>query len=391
MRGGYFPNPMEVPTTQLRLCDLPAGSGDRVLRQVASWLLPGAGDVDALADTHQAEQLVAMAESERLLGPLLVAVDGGGLELPDDLVAKVLAGHESSMLWCLHLEVRLLEIMDWFDEVGGIKFLVVKRPAVAHLDDADPSLRSFADLDLLISGADMDRALRVLTDHGAERRIPERRPGYDRRFGKGTGLVCADQVEIDVHRTLAMGAHGVRIPLDDLFARSVSFDVGGRSVPAPCLVHRALHAAYHAVIGTPVPALRSLRDLAGYLTSPDLSLEELVSEARRWRGEAVLVEALRATFDGLSFEAPEWRQWLDSVAPDQRELAIIESTHYETTRPVRWSTLRELRWSDRGAFLWAVAFPSSEDLASRGLTRRGRIVSGLGSALRRFRARFRRV
>ena len=359
------------------LDQMAVGSGERVLGQVASWLLPQAGAVDALADRAAAQELVASATSERLLGPLLLVVDGGDLDLPPDLVEAAVRGHEESMLWCLHLEQRLLEVMDWFDVAGGIEYLVVKGPAVAHLDEEDPSLRSFADLDLLVAADDMDRALAALIHHGSVRRIPERRPGFDRRFVKSIGLTSPDGVELDVHRSLCSGAHGFRIPLAELFANAEGFALGGRSVAVPCRSHRALHAAYHAVVGTPYPSLRTLRDLAGYLVHPDLPLEELVGLADRWRATTVLAEAVRATFDRLSFEAPAWRSWLDSLPADPKELAIIEAIRVETAIPFEWSTVRELSWADRASFLLAVAVPSAEELASRGMTHRTRISGGL--------------
>lgn len=363
------------------LDDLPGGSAERVLLQVASWQLPGGASIDPVADDLQAERLVGLATTARLLGPLLVAVDVGALELRDEFVEAIVAGHEGSMLWCMHLEVRLLEVMDWFDQAGGIEFLVVKGPAVAHLDEIDPILRSFADLDLLVRADDMDRALVALEGHGAVRRVPQRRPGFDRRFIKSVGLMCPDEVELDVHRTLSVGAHGLRIPLDDLFATPDHFALGGRLVAAPKRTHRALHAAYHAVIGTPHPALRTLRDLASHLCDPDLPPDVLAAEARRWGGEAVLAEAVQATFDSLCFDAPRWRAWLDTVVVDPREVAILASTHQQTLLPVRWSTLRELSWHDRGAFMWALSFPSAEVLRSRGLTRRGRVVAGVRKVL----------
>ena len=51
-------------------------------------------------------------------------------------------------------------------------------------------------------------------------------------------------------------------------------------MPSLALVHRVLHAAYHAVLGSPEPKLMSLRDLARYLASDSISMEELVAEAR---------------------------------------------------------------------------------------------------------------
>jgi hypothetical protein len=334
-------------------------------------------------DADRAGGLVARATSERVLGPVLAAVENGDIELPDEAMGPAIAAHRGSMLWCLQLELRLLEVADWFRDAGGVEFLVLKGPSVAHLDEVDPSLRSFADLDLLVHERDMDRAIATLTAHGAARRIPQRRPGFDRRFTKGVGLCCDDGVEIDVHRTLCLGALGFRIPLDDLFDDPDHFELAGERFAAPKLEHRALHAAYHAMVGSPAPALRTLRDLAGYLSRPELPPGVLVPEARRWGGETVLAEAVRATLDTLSFEAPAWREWLNASTLVQRDLALIERSRTPSNWPVEMSVLRELGWRDRAVLTWAVAFPSREVLEDRGQSPWRRIGAGLHGLVQR--------
>lgn len=372
--------------------DLPPGSPERVLRDVAGGELPRSADVEPLGDVDLGSTLVGLATTEGLLGPLVACRADAGLRLSDEATDELVARHERAMHWCLTIERRLLDVDAWFAAAGGVRYLVIKGPAVAHLDEDDPSLRSFADLDLLIHGDDMDRALEVLADHGAERRIPERRPGFDRRFVKGVGTRCADGVEIDVHRTLCGGAHGFRIPLEDLFARAVPFDVAGTTFLAPTLAHRALHACYHAVVGSPVPPLRTLRDIAGYLRRPDLPVDDLVAEARRWRGEAVLAAGVTATLDAfdLDHDVPAWRRWVDGVAVPPTETRLIEMAQDQSTGVVDWSAVGELAPLDRIRYVWAVAVPSRATLADRGETHRSRLLgggrrrlSGRGRSLRR--------
>ncbi|HEY4377055.1 MAG TPA: hypothetical protein VGM93_07840, partial [Acidimicrobiales bacterium] len=163
---------------------------------------------------------------------------------------------------------------------------------------------------------------------------------------------------------------------DRIFAAPDAFEVGGRRFGAPNRVHRALHAAYHATVGSFVPPLRTVRDIAGYIVRPELGPAVLAAEAREWRGEPVLAEAVRSAFASLSFEEPEWRTWLEAVRVDEREQAIVTLGQRTSVAPVGWSTVRELSWSARGQFLWAVAAPSSALLHARGLSRLGRIVHG---------------
>ena len=101
---------------------------------------------------------------------------------------------------------------------AGIGYRVLKGPAVAHLDYADPAQRAFGDVDVLVESTAYDDALGVLAASGARRRYTEVRPGFDRRWGKGACLVAADGTQIDVHRTFVAGPFGLTIDLDELFA-----------------------------------------------------------------------------------------------------------------------------------------------------------------------------
>ncbi len=363
--------------------DSPEGPTARlheVLCQVAAWMLPGA-PTPGPVPTGQAEALVDLAVGHGLTGQLVAALDAGAIDVPEPVHHHAVDAHEGSLWWCLLVERRLLEIDQWFRNAGGVDYRVVKGPAVAHLDEIDPSLRSYGDLDLLVAGPSMDRALEVLMAHGAVRARPAQRPGFDARFAKGIGTRFNDGIEVDVHRSFCDGAHGFRIPLDRVFATAEQFAIGGRPLPTPAKAHRALHACYHAVIGSSTPPLRTLRDLGWYLSDTDLPPVVLAAEAQAWRGEAVLAQAVRITLDTLHLPLPSWRAWLARTPIDPAESRLIERDREPTNLPFRWSTVRELRWPDRAAFAWAVAFPSPEVLRARGQTPVSRVVNGI----RRFR------
>lgn len=365
--------PESSQLTIARSVTVVATDPERILAAAAAQLLPGAPEVEAPADDSTGAQLASLATSQGLLGPLLIATDDSPMWCRDQIVEN----HTGAMLWCMELELRLLQIDDWFRDAGGIDYLVLKGSSVAHLDELDPSLRSFADLDLLIRASDIDRALVVLQEHGAKRRIPEHHRGFDRRFSKGVGLTCDDGIEIDTHRTLCVGALGARIPLDDLFADAEHFTVGGRSFAALSLHHRAMHAAYHAVIGSSARQLRTLRDLAGYITR--ISPDTLVPVAQQWRGDTVLHSAVSAAFDALSFDAASWREWADIFDPDAGDLSLIEASHHKSSWPLDVALMGELTWRDRVTYTWGIATPSKEMLDLRGQTRFGRVRDGVAA------------
>jgi hypothetical protein len=366
----------DSPLTSGSLRPRPSSDAAEVaLRHVAAW---SAGLIETLPEVGPdvAERFVGAAERERVLGLVLVAIDRGDLVLTDELVQRVESGHQEAMRWCLRVERRILEIHDWFEAAGVRRWLVLKGAACAHLDEPDPSLRAFADVDLLIAGDELDLAISVLEAHEVQRRIPQRRPGFDRRIGKSVGMKSADAVEVDVHRTLATGGLGARIPLDRLFDRPETFQLAGTPIRALARHHRALHAAYHSVIHTPVPDLRSIRDLGAHLADSDHDLSPLISEAQRWRGTTVLRQAVEATLEMLPIDVPGWRAWVDTTEPDPRDLVLVQRTWQLDTALVDRGLLTELGLLDRMRYLVAVAAPSKELLAYRGESQLGRIRTG---------------
>ena len=201
--------------------------------------------------------------------------------------------------------------------------------------------------------------------HEVQRRIPQRRPGFDRRIGKSVGMKSADAVEVDVHRTLATGGLGASIPLDRLFDRPETFQLAGTPIRALARHHRALHAAYHSVIHTPVPDLRSIRDLGAHLADSDHDLSPLISEAQRWRGTTVLRQAVEATLEMLPIDVPGWRAWVDTTEPDPRDLVLVQRTWQLDTALVDRGLLTELGLLDRMRYLVAVAAPSEGEYVTR--------------------------
>ena len=365
-------------------------SVDEVLRRIVMLDLPGAptDEVDLSAGGQSADvarSLVAEAEARGLIGSLWLAAGTGAVVLPGEAADRLADRHRAVMLWCLHLEMRLLEVQEWFAEVGGIDAIVLKGPAVAHLDEVDPSVRSFADIDLLVAGEDVDRAVAVIEDHGATRPWPERRPGYDRRFAKSVTLTCRDGVEIDLHRSLVDGVHGFRIPLPELFDQKEQFVLGGTEFAALCRAHRLLHAAYHVLLGSPVPPTTGLRDLARFLARPDFGPEVVLPIARRWRGEAVLAQAVRLVLEELPLEVPDWKRWVDGVQVDPREVAIMDRHRAEGSSlgRAKLDALRELPGTrSKVAYAAALAWPSRDHLESRGRHRRDVVASWRGFGLR---------
>lgn len=321
--------------------------------------------------------LIDAARTFRLTGAMMAAVGAGSIELSQEQIDLLHSHHFGALAWCLRLEDRLCEVVERLTLVGVTDLRVIKGSAIAHLDEADPSHRTFGDLDLLVSGPQFDWAAAALEKMGAHRPYPERRAGWDHRFAKSATLTFDDGVEVDLHRTICDGVHAVRVPLDRLFADPDSFVLAGQQMLAMDRTARALHACYHAVLGSPTPRLMSRRDLAGYLARTNSNVDLLVAEAQHWRGTAVLHEAVGSVLalpglQAAGVDLSGWSAWWTATDIPAAERAVVAAQRRDGSSfgPSRIRVAWEMPGlRNRAAYLRGLLLPTAEHLASRGVTR----------------------
>jgi len=327
---------------------------DRVLARLVPW----SGSAPQPLDREEVAiaELVAGAGHHRLVGVLGAAVAAGDLEVEGDEADLVARGHATAMAEVLLLEESLLDAIDILDE-ADIDHRLLKGSALAHTVYPDPSHRSFGDIDLLVRSADIDRAVAVLGDGGADRPIPALSADFDSRFAKSVTLRWRRDTELDLHRTLAPAPFGLRIVLEDLWAEPGRFDLAGVTVSTLSPELHLLNGAYHSVLGDTEPRLGNLRDLA-LLIGTGLDTDLVVETAARWQGQAVLARAIELV---RSVGAPvgELGDWADRMvvtATDRRRLEAYGRRAGRFRRQAM-ATLAELGWRDRIAYARAVALP----------------------------------
>lgn len=340
------------------------------LLAVAGYGLPGASRAfprQPLDDSSWTSVLSA-AHTHRLTGSLRAAIDGGVLPATDAQVHQARAAHRSAMVRVLSLERELITVVDLL-AASAVETRVLKGTAVAHLDYRQPALRSFIDLDILVSPADIDRAVRVLVVAGFVRTLAEPRPGFDRRFDKGTTLASPAGYVLDLHRTFVLGPWGVAVDLDALWDRGQEFTVGGHSLRALSRPNRFVHACYHAALGDWPLRLASLRDVAEMLRDADMDGEDLVRLASDWGVEAVMASAIADTRRLLGIATTdELSSWAERYVPSRREAARLAlHTHPDKTFAAQaLATLRVIpRFRDKAAYLRALVIPDQQYTAGR--------------------------
>ena len=227
--------------------------------------------MQAGAATHSAaEQLLALlagtypencdwAEVRRLatwhaVAELLAFRTGQCLAVPSEIKAGLCATQHATAQNNLLLASELLRIMEAFHG-AGIEALAYKGPALAVPYYGDISRRSFGDLDVLLRPENLSGARDVLEERGfvpwqefagltATQERAYLRSGYHFQYSRPDG-----STPIELHWNIAPHLFGIAVPMEQLFRRAVSVQIGGRAVLAPCaedhLVLLCIHGAKH--------------------------------------------------------------------------------------------------------------------------------------------------
>jgi hypothetical protein len=271
---------------------------------------------------------LATLVSERLTGLAVAANAADELRLTGGQRRALRDRHEEVTFHVLRLEARLLSLTRILAQ-AGIETIVLKGSALAHAFYPDPSWRPFADIDLLVRAQDWERTCSLLAAIGLRRSLPEPRPGFE-RFRYAALHRTPDGLEVDLHRTLVLGAFGLWMDPEELFRRNTSFALGDAVLRRLDDTALLLHACVHASLGRRHPLLRPLRDLAQVASLADPDWELIADWARRWRAGSVIQRAFALAQDTLRTELRKDMGVFLSWTPTWRERRALRA--YTTSR-----------------------------------------------------------
>lgn len=312
--------------------------------------------------------LLARLVAQRLTGLAVAAAEAGWLRLADRQANELLGAHRAAMLSALRLEQKLLSLTAAFEE-AALDVVALKGPAVAHAFYPEPSWRPFGDLDLLVRTRDWRRACGLLSELGCHRALPEPRRGFDERFGKGATHDGGDGIQVDLHRTLVLGPFGLWLDPDELFERTVRFELAGTWLQRLDDTVSLLHASLHASLGARPPLLMPLRDVAQITERGAVAWGDLADLAVRWRIRAAIRYAFLAASEQLGFTPPEEARPIMTTEPDPTEQRALQA--YTTARRARGGTaLATIRaipgLRAKGSYVRALLLPDPAFLEARG-------------------------
>jgi hypothetical protein len=314
-----------------------------LVRLLACW--PEAPDrFEELCD-HVADwnDLLDCAERHAVLGilhqPLLHLA--ANLTLPQRRRLEQRRVHER--LWARSLEDNLCQALQAL-RAAQVRTVVLKGPFLAARLYADPSMRFANDLDLLITPADLDRAISALASLGYEAE-PESSAWYFRRHHHHLCLNAAHRPTIELHFRAFSGL-GIVVESSEVLSGARGFrmhrgNVGEILALEDEVLFLVLHAAGHAF-----ERLSWLFDIKMILRQyPDLNWSRLWQRAQAFRSTQALAFTLHMLSSRWQMELPLPRPFLRRCRNRWRAAELLMSAMQRTADPSSLTTLVKVVFS----------------------------------------------
>ncbi|MFW2335621.1 nucleotidyltransferase family protein [Ilumatobacter sp.] len=290
------------------------------LRHLVSWGLAG-GPTEPV-ELGSADGLASLAEFHQVTGVVLAALDqGAASDVRASLVDDLAARHVGVLHRSLAAEADLVTVARRL-EARGIEFRVLKGCATAHLDYVDPAMRATSDVDLLVRSerlAPATDAVEGLVDR--TRTVPDRRRSWTERYGKDRTLALHTGGELDLHRMLVPGFHGL-VDDHDWFASPESFTLAGAELAALATPDRLVHAIAHAGFADHV-RYHSIRDVPVLLAAVGDEWRTAVEDHPHWQG--LIARGIEVVWSQFDLQPHRIREWAAGVQPDWRERAALRT------------------------------------------------------------------
>jgi hypothetical protein len=297
-----------------------------------------------------------------------------GRGLPPEIERSLRSAYEANLRRNLWFTAELARIMQHFErrQLGAFPF---KGPALALSLYRDLGLRSFSDLDFLISSADFEPAKQALAEIGYRPSADltpavERlwlRTGYERSFDGAAGRNL-----VELQWALLPHFYAVDLGVEDLLARAGRTVAGGCEVPClspeDSVLVLSLHAAKHLWT-----RLIWLSDIAETLRTETIDYSRVFSQARALGIARILGVSFWLVKNVLRAELPKPAE--ETIAADPRvpalgsefaeRLARGAAYNLESTEYFRLILKLRERRGDRLRYLWRLVWtPGVGDVAA---------------------------
>ena len=319
-------------------------------------------------------KLLGLAEHHGVLPLIAHNLIEHARALSPEIERSLRSAYEANLRRSLWLTAELTRIVQQFNR-AQLRLVPYKGPALAQSLYGDPGLRSFSDLDFLISPMDFPQAKQTLSELGYRpsadiTAAAERlwlRIGYERSFDSAAGKNL-----VELQWALLPHFYAIDLRIDDLLTRAGPTVVGGCEVlglsAEDSLLALCLHAAKHLWT-----RLIWLSDIAETLRTQTVD-DSLVSDRAHELG---VVRILGISFwlvkNVLRSEIPDFAEKM--IAADAEVPALANefgarlargaAYDFESTEYFRLTLKLRERRSDRARYLWRLFWtPSAGDIAA---------------------------
>jgi hypothetical protein len=289
--------------------------------------------------------------------------------------ANVTAPDDGSMQSAVGVRNRFM--MRTFERIAetfhsaGVPLMALKGAALNLLLYPRLDARRMDDLDLLVHPNDLDKAVSLLRELGAQSGEPLVRENFCPRFHYEVDWVMGDifPVKIDLHvRPFRPLRYARIIPDDELWNRARQVPVGKAIVFVPSAEDMLIHLAAHSAIHGNSREMW-LRDIKLWADAHRLTLDwnRLLGRAVDWRlalPVAVGFDAAMRTFGRVCPD--EVMRQLDNAPTNWRDRLVLWQSPRDADHPVAHVLCNAICTPDLGyslAYLLAVAWPSRPHIA----------------------------
>lgn len=319
-------------------------------------------------------EFLRLAEHHGVLPLAARNLIGCGRELPREIEQSLRSGYEANLRRSLWFTAELGRIAEHFER-EHLRAVPYKGPALAQSLYGDPGLRSFSDLDFLVSSADFERARQALAEIGYQTTtefVPavERlwlKTGYERSFDGAAGKNL-----VELQWALLPKFYGVDFDVSDLLARAGRAVVGGCEVPSlfpeDSLLVLSLHAAKHLWT-----RLIWVADIAETLRTQPVDYSQVRGRASALGIARMLGVSFWLVKNVLRAELPEPAEEMITTDPQvpilgaefAERLARGAVYDFESTEYFRLILKLRERRGDRWRYLWRLIWtPGTSDVAA---------------------------
>lgn len=230
------------------------GREERLILELARSRLvpPGRGAPGTEADGVDWERLVAIARAHGVLPLVRRALSAGSVPgLASDARLVVDDAADAAARHSLLMTSTLLRLLAQLSS-AGVTAVPWKGPVLAAMLWSDVAMRQYADLDLLVRRADLERARDLLLGSGFRRIVPLsawQEASYVERNGTLEMVRDSDGLVVEVHWTIVPNHYSAAMDPDGLWHRLEEATIARRTVltlaPEDLLVALSIHGFKH--------------------------------------------------------------------------------------------------------------------------------------------------